>query len=79
MIKNNFRIILAAQKKKMADVEKDTGLSKVTIRSLYHETAKGVQFSTLETICDYLNCSVGELLEFHPKSNKVHLPSRQEQ
>lgn len=79
MIRNNFRILLADQKKKMADVEKDTGLSKVTIRSLYYETAKGVQFSTLEKICEYLKCSVGELLEIHPKTNKVHLPSRQEQ
>ncbi|MGK5512211.1 helix-turn-helix domain-containing protein [Brevibacillus formosus] len=63
MIRNNFRILLAEQKKKMSDVEKDTGLAKATIRSLYHETAKGVQFNTLETICEYLKCDVGELLK----------------
>lgn len=64
MIRNNFRILLAEQKKKMSDVEKDTGLSKTTIRNLYYENAKGIQFSTLETVCSYLNCDVGELIEF---------------
>lgn len=68
MIKNNFRVLLAAQKKKMADVERDTGLSKTTLRSLYHETAKGIQFSTLATLCEYLKCDVGDLLE-HVKEN----------
>lgn len=30
---------------------------------LYHETAQRVELKDLETICQYLNCEVGELLE----------------
>lgn len=67
MIKNNFRILLAKKKKKMSDVENDTGLSKNAIRSLYYETSKGIQFSTLVTICNYLDCRVEDLL-FYEKN-----------
>ncbi|MGN7478952.1 helix-turn-helix domain-containing protein [Solibacillus silvestris] len=63
MIQNNFRILLAKQKKKMADVEKETGLSKNTIRGLYYETSKGIQFSTLNIVCDYLDCEIGDLIQ----------------
>lgn len=63
MVKNNFRVILAKRKLKMSDVVVGTGLSKNTIRALYYETAKGVQFETLEKLCDYLQCDVGEIFE----------------
>lgn len=63
MVENNFRILLATQKKKMSDVEKDTNLSKGSIRSLYYETSKGIQFKTLATICEYLKCDVGDLIK----------------
>lgn len=63
LIENKFRIILAEQKKKMSDVEKETGLSRNTIRGLFYETSKGIQFSTLATVCEYLNCDVGDLLK----------------
>ncbi len=63
MVKNNFRVLLAERKKKMSDVEKETGLSRGAIRGLYYETSKGVQFSTLQTICEYLSCDVSDLFE----------------
>lgn len=71
MIKNNFRVLLARQKKKMSDVERDTGLSKSAIRGLYYETSKGIQFYTLETICNYLNCDIEDLLELKRESEKI--------
>lgn len=68
MLKNNFRVLLAEQKKKMSDVEKDTGLSKNSIRSLYYETSKGIQFDTLVKICSYLNCEIGDLLKIEKEA-----------
>ena len=62
-MKNNFRILLAEQKKKMSDVEKETGLSKGTVRGLFYETSKGIQFSTLQKICEYLDCGIGDLIK----------------
>lgn len=62
-VRNNFRVILAKRKLKMSDVVRETRLSKNTIRALYYESAKGVQFQTLEAICDYLQCDVGDIFQ----------------
>lgn len=52
----------------MSDIAKETGLSKTTIRALFYETAKGIQFQTLQTLCIYLNCEVGDLLEIEKEA-----------
>lgn len=62
-MQNNLRVILAKKKLKMSDVVNGTGLSRTTVRALFYETAKGIQFHTLQTLCNYLNCEVGDLLE----------------
>lgn len=67
-MQNNFRIILAKKKLKMSDVVEGTSLSRNTIRALYYETAKGIQFHTLEALCIFLDCEVGELLEIEKEA-----------
>lgn len=52
----------------MSDVVEGTGLSRTTVRSLFYETAKGIQFQTLQTLCIYLNCEVGELFELEKEA-----------
>ena len=37
---NNFRVILAKQRKKVSDVHKATGISKSALISLYYERTK---------------------------------------
>ena len=69
-METKLRILLAEQKKKMSDAIKDTGLSKTAIRGLYYETAKGVNFQTLEKLCDYLECSVGDILLYRQKKGE---------
>ncbi len=34
---------------------------------------KGVRFSTLEAICEYLDCQPGDLLEYQPAQPKKKL------
>lgn len=62
-MQNNLRVILAKKKLKMSDVVRETGISRNTIRALYYETAKGIQFETLEKLCNYLQCEIGDLFE----------------
>lgn len=62
ILKLNLRVLLAERNLKMTDVIKDTGISKTAIRAIFHETSKGIQFDTLQTLCEYLNCGVEELL-----------------
>ena len=39
-MKNNFRVILAKQRKKTSDVAEATGISKTTLTILYYERKK---------------------------------------
>ena len=48
---------------KIADIERDTGLSRTTLSRLYHEKAGRLDFETLEILCRYLKVEVGDLLE----------------
>lgn len=68
-MKINLRILLAERKLKMTDVIRDTGLSKTAVRGIFHETSKGIQFDTLESLCEYLNCGVEELLILERKKD----------
>lgn len=61
-MKNNLRIILAKQRKKVSDVFKATGISKTTLTSLYYERTKNPETETLLKIANYLGVTIDELL-----------------
>ena len=61
-MKNNLRIILAKQRKKVSDVHEATGISKTTLTSLYYERTKNPETETLLKIANYLGVSIDELL-----------------
>jgi putative transcriptional regulator len=63
MIKCHLSTLLGARKLKIADVVRDTGVNRSTVNRLFHETNNRIDFETLEKICLYLDCTVGELLE----------------
>ena len=62
-MQNNLRVILAEKELSITDVSKATGISRTTLNSLFYKRAKGIQFQTLEILCNFLNCEVGELFE----------------
>lgn len=45
------------------DVHEGTKLNRNTISNLYHEKAKRIDFDTIDKLCDFFNCEVGDLLE----------------
>ncbi|MGI2308902.1 helix-turn-helix domain-containing protein [Staphylococcus sp. GDY8P82P] len=53
-MENEFRVILARKKLKIADVYKDTGISKTTLYGLYEETTKHPSATTILKLCKYL-------------------------
>lgn len=63
MVKCHLSRLLGERKLKISDVVRDTGINRGTLTRLYHETAQRVELKDLETICQYLNCQVGDLLE----------------
>lgn len=63
MIKCHLSTIMGSKKLKIADVVRESGINRNTITRLYHETNNRIDFDTLDTLCKYLNCKVGDLLE----------------
>ena len=61
-MKNNFRVLLAKQRKKVSDVHKATSIAKSTLTALYYERSKNPTFETLLKIANYLGVSIDELL-----------------
>lgn len=61
-MKNDLRVILAEQRKTVADVHEATGLAKATITSIYYERNTNPELKTMLKIANYLNVSIDKLL-----------------
>lgn len=51
---------------KQADLSRATGIRPTTISELYNESAERVSFEHLDRICEVLDCTLAELLEYIP-------------
>jgi len=58
--------LLGERKLRASEVSKKTGINKNTLSSLYNEKVSGIRFDTLEKLCKFLDCSIGELIEYVP-------------
>lgn len=64
---NNFSTILGSRLLKISDVYEKTGISRTTLTSIYYRKAENIQLKTLIEICDFLDVSLSELIEYHPQ------------
>lgn len=66
MIKTNFAVLMAERGLKIADVYEDTGISKTTLMALSENTGKGVQFDTVDKLCNYLGIELKDFFIYVP-------------
>ena len=64
MIKNKLSILLADRLITKKAVSLATGLSRTTLTEIYFRRNRGITMDTLDKLCRYLQCSVGEIFEF---------------
>lgn len=57
-------VMLALRKMRSRDLAQRVGVTEANLSLLKSGKVKGVRFSTLEAICDELDCQPGDLLEF---------------
>ena len=62
MIRCHLAQKMGEHKMRIADVARETGLSRATLTLLYKETAQKVDLETIEKLCTLFECEVGELL-----------------
>ena len=60
----NLDVMLAKRKMKSQDLAEKIGISIQNLSVLKTGKAKAVRFSTLEAICQVLECQPGDILEF---------------
>lgn len=68
MIKCNLAVLMAERGLKIQDIADRTKLSRTTVAALYHNTSKGIQFDTMDSLCKLLKITPGELFSYEPIS-----------
>lgn len=63
MVRINLSRIMGERRLKIADVCRDTGLSRTTVARLYHEDVIKLDLETLEILCGYLDVDISDMLE----------------
>ena len=60
----NLDVVLAQRKMRLNDLAEAVGITPQNLSILKTGKARAIRFSTLEAICETLNCQPGEILEF---------------
>lgn len=68
MIKVRLSELMGIHKvKSFSALEKNTGITRKTLTKLYDGEGKGIEYDTLDKLCDFFNCNVGDLLTHEKK------------
>jgi putative transcriptional regulator len=60
----NLDVVMAKRKMSLNDLSAKVGLTLSNLSILKTGKAKAIRFSTLETICNVLECQPGDILEY---------------
>lgn len=66
MIRCNLAVLLAERNLRISQVAIETRISRTTLTALFHNTSTGMQFETLNTLCNYLDISPEQLIAYAP-------------
>ncbi len=62
----NLDVQMAKQKMSLTELSEKVGISISNLSNLKTGKARAIRFSTLEAICEVLQCQPGDILEFRP-------------
>jgi len=64
----NLDVVLAQRKMRLNDLADAVDITPQNLSVLKSGRAKAIRFSTLEAICQHLNCQPGEILEYRAEA-----------
>ena len=64
MISVNLDIMLTKRKMSVTELSERVGLTMANVSLLKNGKVKAIRFSTLEKICEILDCQPGDILEY---------------
>lgn len=65
----NLDVMLARRKMSVTELSQRVGITMANISILKNGRAKAIRFSTLEAICQTLDCQPGDILEYRPEDS----------
>jgi len=60
----NIDVMLAKRKMSVTELTEQVGITMANISVLKNGKAKAIRFSTLEAVCNALECQPGDILEY---------------
>lgn len=70
MIKIHLSRILGEKRMSQAELARQTGIRPSTISDIYNEMTERLNIEYLDRICEYLDCSITDLIEYIPNKQK---------
>lgn len=70
MIITRLDRVLADRKMQLTELSEKVGISVVNLSNLKTGKVKAIRFSTLEAVCEALDCQPGDLLEWEPGTDE---------
>ena len=64
MIRINLDVVLAKKKMSVTELSEKVGITMANISILKNGKAKAIRFTTLDKICEVLECQPGDILEY---------------
>jgi len=65
----NLDVVMAKRKMSVTELSEKVGITMANLSILKNGKAKAVRFSTLEKICEVLDCQPGDILEYEKTEN----------
>ena len=65
----NLDVMMAKRKMTLSQLSEKVDITMANLSILKNNKAKAIRFSTLEAICEALDCQPGDILEFTPDEN----------
>lgn len=65
----NIDVMLARRKMSVTELSEKVGITMANLSILKNGKAKAVRLSTLEAICEALDCQPGDILEYRSDKN----------
>ncbi|MEZ8059755.1 helix-turn-helix domain-containing protein [Vibrio splendidus] len=69
-IRINLDIMMAKRKMRLKTLAKEVGITEANLSVLKNGKAKAVRLSTLDKLCEVLECQPGDILEFEPNDHQ---------
>lgn len=70
--------VMADRKMSLNELSEKVGVSNVNLSKLKTGKVNAIRFSTLEAICEALNCQPGDVLEYDPNAVKEDTDDKKE-